>query len=187
MLRAVDTLHTLAEEDPDAPSYVYRKAVIRAAALKRGIGLYNKFVVAALGAMLDRGESASRYDGSGRWLDVAGQYVTKREVEAILDAVDRGELTRPKRWTTVSGSFSCITTTTPTAGPKGFTPRCWGRVPTAAEIGDAIEAGATQGRRCAARPTPTASATVRSTWPSATVWTATTSAKYATTITRSGD
>ena len=47
MLRAVDTLHTLAEEDPDAPSYVYRKAVIRAAALKRGIGLYNKFVVAA--------------------------------------------------------------------------------------------------------------------------------------------
>lgn len=36
--------------------------------------------------MLDRGESASRYDGSGRWLDVAGQYVTKREVEAILDA-----------------------------------------------------------------------------------------------------
>ena len=96
MLRAVDTLHTLAEEDPDAPSYVYRKAVIRAAALKRGIGLYNKFVVAALGAMLDRGESASRYDGSGRWLDVAGQYVTKREVEAILDAVDRGELTTPE-------------------------------------------------------------------------------------------
>ncbi len=55
MLRAVDTLHAIAEEDPDAPTYVHQKAIIRAAALKRGIGLYNRFIVAALGAMLDRG------------------------------------------------------------------------------------------------------------------------------------
>lgn len=55
MLRAVDTLHAIAEEDPDAPTYVHQKAIIRAAALKQGIGLYNRFIVAALGAMLDRG------------------------------------------------------------------------------------------------------------------------------------
>ena len=96
MLRAVDTLHAIAEEDPDAPTYVHQKAIIRAAALKRGIGLYNRFIVAALGAMLDRGESAERYDGSGRWLDIAGQYITKREVEAILDAIDHGELASPE-------------------------------------------------------------------------------------------
>jgi len=185
MLRAVDTLHTLAEEDPDAPSYVYRKAVIRAAALKRGIGLYNKFVVAALGAMLDRGESASRYDGSGRWLDVAGQYVTKREVEAILDAVDRGELTTPEEVDNRFRVFFVHYDDYAHSWAEGIYASLLGRVPTAAEIGDAIEAG--RNAREAMRRTPTASATVRSTWPSATVWTATTSAKYATTITRSGD
>ena len=92
MLRAVDTLHAIAEEDPDAPTYVHQKAIIRAAALKRGIGLYNRFIVAALGAMLGRGASSERYDGGGRWIDAAGQYITLRETEAILDAIDRGEL-----------------------------------------------------------------------------------------------
>ena len=141
MLRAVDTLHTLAEEDPDAPSYVYRKAVIRAAALKRGIGLYNKFVVAALGAMLDRGESAARYDGSGRWLDVAGQYVTKREVEAILDAVDRGELTTPEEVDNRFRVFFVHYDDYAHSWAEGIYASLLGRVPTAAEIGDAIEAG----------------------------------------------
>ena len=141
MLRAVDTLHTLAEEDPDAPAYVYRKAVIRAAALKRGIGLYNKFVVAALGAMLDRGESASRYDGSGRWLDVAGQYVTKREVEAILDAVDRGELTTPEEVDNRFRVFFVHYDDYAHSWAEGIYASLLGRVPTAAEIGDAIEAG----------------------------------------------
>lgn len=96
VLRGTDTLNRLADEDPDAQSYIHHKTLIRAAALKRGIGLYNKFTVAALGAMLDRGESAPRYDGGGRWLDIAGQYITKREVEAILDAIDRSELTTPE-------------------------------------------------------------------------------------------
>ena len=141
MLRAVDTLHTLAEEDPDAPSYVYRKAVIRAAALKRGIGLYNKFVVAALGAMLDRGESAARYNGSGRWLDVAGQYVTKREVEAILDAVDRGELTTPEEVDNRFRVFFVHYDDYAHSWAEGIYASLLGRVPTAAEIGDAIEAG----------------------------------------------
>lgn len=125
MLRAVDTLHAIAEEDPDAPTYVHQKAIIRAAALKRGIGLYNRFIVAALGAMLDRGESAERYDGSGRWLDIAGQYITKREVEAILDAIDHGELTSPEEVDNRFRVFPSTTTTTPTAGPKGSTHRCW--------------------------------------------------------------
>ena len=141
MLRAVDTLHTLAEEDPDAPSYVYRKAVIRAAALKRGIGLYNKFVVAALGAMLDRGESAARYDGSGRWLDVAGQYVTTRAVEAILAAVDRGELTTPEEVDNRFRVFFVHYDDYAHSWAEGIYASLLGRVPTAAEIGDAIEAG----------------------------------------------
>lgn len=93
MLQAVDALHGLEEQDPDAAEYPCNKTVIRAAALHRGLKLYNKAIVAALGQMLDRGESSERYDGGGRWLDIAGQYVTKREVEALLDALEEGRLT----------------------------------------------------------------------------------------------
>ncbi|WP_418991607.1 DUF4954 family protein [Alistipes sp.] len=96
MLRAVDALHTLREQDPDAQTYTWRKAVIRSTALERGIGLYNKAIVAALGAMLGKGASDGRYDGSGRWLDIAGQYITKREVEAIVRAVENGSLASPE-------------------------------------------------------------------------------------------
>lgn len=95
MLQAVDALHGLEEQDPDAAEYPCNKTVIRAAALHRGLKLYNKAIVAALGQMLDRGESSERYDGGGRWLDIAGQYVTKREVEALLDALEEGRLTTP--------------------------------------------------------------------------------------------
>lgn len=95
MLQAVDALHGLEEQDPDAAEYPCNKTVIRAAALRRGLKLYNKAIVAALGQMLDRGESSERYDGGGRWLDIAGQYVTKREVETLLDALEEGRLTTP--------------------------------------------------------------------------------------------
>ncbi|WP_295961394.1 DUF4954 family protein [uncultured Alistipes sp.] len=141
MLKAVDTLHTLAGEDPDAPSYVYRKAVIRAAALKRGIGLYNKFIVAALGAMLDRGESTERYDGSGRWLDIAGQYITKRAVEAILDAVDCGELTTPGQVDNRFRVFFVHYDDYAHSWAEQIYASLLGRTPTVADIGDAIAAG----------------------------------------------
>ncbi len=141
MLKAVDTLHTLAGEDPDAPSYVYRKAVIRAAALKRGIGLYNKFIVAALGAMLDRGESTERYDGSGRWLDIAGQYITKRAVEAILDAVDCGELTTPGEVDNRFRVFFVHYDDYAHSWAEQIYASLLGRTPTVTDIGDAIAAG----------------------------------------------
>ncbi len=91
-LLGIATLRAMYAEDPNAESYVYRKAVIRASALSRGVGLYDKYIKASLGAMLQRGSAAAECDGSGRWLDIAGQYITKREVEAILDAIDSGKL-----------------------------------------------------------------------------------------------
>ena len=92
MLKAVNILHQLREQDPDATEYTHNKTLIRASALQRGLALYNKAIVAALGAMLDKGEANPHHDGSGEWLDLAGQYITRREVTRILDAVDRGEL-----------------------------------------------------------------------------------------------
>lgn len=98
MLHAVDTLHTLADGEPDAPFYNYRKTVIRQTALRRGITLYNKAIAAALGAMLERGGAPleAALEEPGHWLDVAGAYITRSEVEALCDAVERGELTDPR-------------------------------------------------------------------------------------------
>ncbi len=92
MLRAVDRLHRMEEQNPEADCYVHNRVQIRSAAARRGIGLYNKAIVAALGAMLARGAASERYDGSGRWLDIAGQYIAKREVDRIVEAIEQGEL-----------------------------------------------------------------------------------------------
>ena len=93
MLRAVDRLHRLQEQNPDAETYLHNRVQIRASAVRRGIGLYNKAIVASLGAMLARGAASERHDGSGRWLDIAGQYITQREVDRIVGAIESGELT----------------------------------------------------------------------------------------------
>ena len=89
MIDAVNTLNSLAEAHPDAESYVHNHALIRSTQLQRGLKLYNKAIVASLGAMLRNGEPG-RADGTGRWNDVAGQYAPRREVKRILDAIANG-------------------------------------------------------------------------------------------------
>ena len=93
MLRAVDRLHALEEETPGAEQYIHNKVVITKTALARGLKLYHKAIVAALGAMLDGGAPNARYDGTGRWVDVAGQYIARREVKAIVADIEAGRLT----------------------------------------------------------------------------------------------
>ncbi|WP_295935809.1 DUF4954 family protein [uncultured Alistipes sp.] len=141
VLKAIDTLHTIAGEDPDAPTYIYRKAVIRAMSLKRGINLYNKFTVAALGDMLDRGESTGRYDGSGRWLDIAGQYITKREVDAILEGIDRGELKTCEEVDNRFRVFHVHYNDYAHSWAEQVYASLLGHAPTADEINEAIKAG----------------------------------------------
>ena len=141
MLRAVDTLHRLEEQDPDAPVYTYNKVLIRAAALRRGINLYNKAIVAALGAMLGKGESAARYNGGGRWIDVAGQYITLLEVRAILDAVDRGELTSTEAVDNRFRVFFVHYDDYARSWAEQAYAEMLGRTPTAAEVDDAVAAG----------------------------------------------
>ncbi len=93
MVRAVGVLHSLEEMNPDSPVYTYNRVHIRAAALQRGIKLYNRAIVAALGAMLERGALNERYNGTGRWVDMAGQLIAKQAVETLLDRIEGGELT----------------------------------------------------------------------------------------------
>ncbi len=93
MVRAVNMLHSLEEMNPDSPVYSFNRVQIRAAALQRGIKLYNRAIVASLGAMLEKGAAIDRYNGAGRWIDMAGQFIAKSVVEQLLDRIEQGELT----------------------------------------------------------------------------------------------
>ncbi|MEG1645181.1 MAG: DUF4954 family protein [Alistipes sp.] len=92
-ITAIRTLRSLQEAEPNAEIYNYRKVFIKTPMLQRGMKLYTKAVVASVGAMLSKGATTETYDGSGRWIDLGGQYITKRAVDSLLDAVDRGEIT----------------------------------------------------------------------------------------------
>ena len=141
MLEAVNILHELEERDPDAQVYTYNKAIIRATALRRGLKLYNKAIVAALGAMLGKGGFDPHYDGSGCWLDLAGQYITRREVAAILDAVDRGELTTPAAVDNRFRVFAVHYDDYAHSWAVQVYASMLGHTPTAGELDDAVAAG----------------------------------------------
>ena len=143
MLRAVDTLHTLRESDPDAPVYHYRKVAIRAQALERGVKLYNKAIVAALGAMLAKGgsEAPACVCGRGRWLDIAGQYIAKRAVDAIVEAIERGELTTPEAVDARFRDFEARYSDHARDWALGTYEALLGHTPTSVEVAEAIEAG----------------------------------------------
>ncbi len=91
MLRGVNTINELFEKDSAADSYTHKNVNIRAATLRRGLTHYNKAIAAAIGKMLAKGDSTRKGDGRGRWLDIAGQYITAQSVEAITEAVASGE------------------------------------------------------------------------------------------------
>ena len=142
LLQAVDRLHRLQEEHPEAEVYLHHRVQIRASAAQRGIKLYNKAIVASLGAMLARGTRREQYDGTGRWLDVAGQYITQREVERIAAAIECGELAGSEA---VDNAFRCFHL------HYDDYARSWaeavyggmlGHAPTAEEVADAVTAGA---------------------------------------------
>ena len=141
MLQAVDRLHTIEEQNPDSPVYSYNRVQIRAAALQRGRALYNRAIVVALGAMLEKGASSERYDGTGRWLDVAGQYISKRVVEQIIDRIESGELTTIGEVDNAFRIFAVHYDDYAHTWAEEVYASLLGHTPTAEEIQEAIEAG----------------------------------------------
>ncbi|MBQ1939199.1 MAG: DUF4954 family protein [Alistipes sp.] len=141
MLQAVDRLHTIEEQNPDSPVYSYNRVQIRAAALQRGRTLYNRAIVVALGAMLEKGASTERYDGTGRWLDVAGQYISKRVVEQIIDRIESGELTTIGEVDNAFRIFAVHYDDYAHTWAEEVYASLLGHTPTAEEIQEAIEAG----------------------------------------------
>jgi hypothetical protein len=86
MLRGVDILTRLGDEEPEAKLYNYNRTVIKAAMLQRGIKLYNSAIAASIGMMLSRGDlSRATAESCGEWVDIAGQYLPEAIVENILE------------------------------------------------------------------------------------------------------
>lgn len=139
---AVNTLHTLAEADPDAASYNHKKVIIKPNMLRRGIGLYNKAIVASMGTMLARGTASADADGSGRWLDIAGQYITKRAVAEILRALDDGTIRTFAELDARFRAFDARFDDYAHSYAEGLLASLLGHSPSAQEIADAVEAGA---------------------------------------------
>ena len=86
MLRGVDILTRLHEDDPEAKTYNYNRTIIKVAMLHRGIKLYNGAIAASLGAMLSRGDfSRASAESCGEWVDIGGQYLPFEMLERIIE------------------------------------------------------------------------------------------------------
>lgn len=141
MLHAVDQLHLIEEQNPDSPVYTYNRIQIRAAALQRGLTLYNRAIVAALGAMLERGASSERYDGDGRWVDLAGQYISKRAVDRIIDHIEQGVLNSLQAIDNAFRVFAVHYDDYAHSWAEGVYAALLGHTPSVEEVQEAITAG----------------------------------------------
>ena len=141
MMLAVDMLHSIEERNPDSAVHTYNRVHIRAAALQRGITLYNRAIVASLGAMLEKGTSNERYDGGGRWIDLAGQYIAKKEVDRIVERIESGELATLEAIDNAFRVFDVHYDDYVHSWAEQAYAAVLGHCPDTAEIDEAIEAG----------------------------------------------
>ena len=93
MLRGVDTLTRMLEDNPEAKSYNYNRTIIKAIMAERGIKLYNSAIVASLGAMLEGGDYRKQSVDGSEWIDVAGEYMPLSVAEQIMSDIVTESLT----------------------------------------------------------------------------------------------
>ena len=140
MLRGVDILTRLSDEDPEAKVYNYNRTVIKAAMLQRGIKLYNSAIAASIGMMLCRGDlSRATAESCGEWLDIAGQYLPQALVENILAEAEKSTTTLAdikamfdkamNEYEDMAAAYAC-----------NLLGNLLGRTPTSEDIASAIEA-----------------------------------------------
>ncbi len=152
MLRGLNTLHALHEAKPEAASYTHNRVNISAAMLNRGVKLYNKAIAASLGSMLAASSQGAAVQGGdlqsvgahsyGEWLDIAGQYISRNAVEAILSAVERGEFTSFEAIALRFKEFNVSYAQHAAAWALSLLEQLHGKKPTPEMITEAIEAGA---------------------------------------------
>ncbi len=88
----------LAKEGPEV--YIYKRMRIKATMLRHGLNLYRMAKDKFFGAMLEggtaeivpSGKTSLSTDGTGSWLDVAGMFMPRDIMAAILDMIEDGRL-----------------------------------------------------------------------------------------------
>ena len=141
MLRGVDILTRLSEEDPEAKAYNYNRTVIKAAMLQRGIKLYNSAIAASIGAMLSRGEiSSTATECGGEWVDIAGQYLPHTLFEEILSEAEKSTTTLDLIKAMFDKAMSEYENMAATYA-YNLLSNLLGRTPTKSDIAEIIEAG----------------------------------------------
>ena len=108
MIAGREILLKLRSESPEgASSYSFNNTLIKRASLERGIELYqtgiNKFLGNSLIKRLEKRQFATNDElqkrlapdmvqGKGEWVDIAGLIAPKKEVDDLLDDIDRGKI-----------------------------------------------------------------------------------------------
>ncbi len=92
MLRAVNAIHTMQEQQPEADEYMWERVVIRRSQLRRGLGFYNKAIAASIGDMLSRGRNYGDCPFCD-WVDIAGAYMPMDALSQLLDRLESGDIT----------------------------------------------------------------------------------------------
>ena len=140
MLRGVDILTRLAEEDSEAKTYNYNRTVIKAPLLQRGIKLYNSAIAASIGMMLQAGDfSRASAESCGEWVDIAGQYLPHAHLEKILTEAVKSDTTLEEikqMFDTIMSQYADMAA----AYACNLLGNLTGRTPTTQDIEDAISA-----------------------------------------------
>ncbi len=136
LLRAVNAAHTLQESQSE--EYIWNRVVIKPAHLRRGLGFYNKAIVASLGAMLDIEEPCLDSCGSGEWVDAAGQYITLDQIEGLISRVESREVDVLSECAAPFRAFARNYTSHAYAYAYALLSQLLGRTPTSEDISEAI-------------------------------------------------
>lgn len=86
--RGVDDLKALSERYGDAEKYTYNGTVIKSSMAERAVRIYSRYLRLSIAQMLERGTLVGESDG--RWVDAAGQYISKSALERIVHDVESG-------------------------------------------------------------------------------------------------
>ncbi len=141
-VRAVNILQRLHDENPDEAAYRYRNTTIKSSMLRLGLKLYDKYIVCALGDMLSRGDGCDG-DGRGDWADIAGQYVSHRAMDRLIESIESGETASAERIDEYLRDFDRRYDRCARSWAADALAERLGHTPTEEDIAEAVEAGRT--------------------------------------------
>ena len=95
LLKGLNTLKELGAKEI-SEYYNYGRMRIKASMLRRGVKLYTLARSKFIGDMLKAERTGAEVDGSGHWIDVAGEYMPTSAMERLLADIENGTLATTK-------------------------------------------------------------------------------------------